>query len=287
MSKKLIVGLVSATVVFSAAAAGPVIGVAVSEGALRLNQAVVQGNANVEAGSVVDSLAAQVRVRLANGVAASLAPRSSARFDGKTMELRSGGGVIANAVGYPVSALGLDIRSEGNASARLFVEDGQLQVGAVGGVIRVSNPDGILVARVMPGKALAVTPATAGDRTSTMTGILRKKADRWVLRDELTSVESELRGAPLKGFEGKRILVTGTSSASDGNSDRVVEVARLTPAEQGGAARPTSQQGTSRPGSSAPAKKEGAGMSSGAKVAIIAIVAGGAAGGAVFATMSR
>jgi len=289
VSKKLIVGLVSAITGLSmiAIAAGPVIGVAVSEGALRLNQAMVQGNANVEAGSVVDSLAAQVRVRLSNGVSAWLAPHSSAQFDGQGLELRSGGGVVANSAGHPVRALGFNIRPEGNSRAKLFIEDGQLQVGALSGTVRVNNRDGMLVARVVPGKALAFTPAPANDRTSTMTGTLRRQADRWILRDELTGVESELRGESVSEFAGKRVHVTGTASAATGNSDQVIEVATLTPAEQGGAARPTSQKGTSRPGSSAPARQEGAGMSSGAKVAIIVAVAGGAAGGVVFATMSR
>lgn len=283
------VGLVFALTVLSliAVAAGPVIGVAVSEGPLRLNQSLIQGNANVEAGSVVESMAAEVRVRLSNGVAASLAPQSSARFDGQGVELRSGGGVFANSNGYPVNALGFDIRPEGNSRANLYLADGQLQVGALSGTILVSNRDGILVARVMSGKAVAVTPAAANDSTSTMTGTLRQQSGRWILRDELTNVLSELRGAEFGEHAGKRVHVTGTTTAAAGNSDRVVEVARLTPAAQGGAARPTSPQGASRPGSSAPAKQGGAGMSSGAKVAIIVAVAGGAAGGVVLATMSR
>jgi hypothetical protein len=268
-------------------AAGPVIGVAVSEGALLLNQGTVQGNANVEAGSVVGSLAAEVRVRLSNGAAAFLTPRSAARFDGTSVELQSGGGVFANSGNYPVNAAGFKIRPEGGSKAQLYLDKGQLQVGAVDGPVRISNREGILVARVMPGKALAVTPAPANDRTSTMTGTLRQSGDRWMLRDEVTNVESELNGSMLKDFAGKRVEVTGKASASNGRADQVIEVARLVPASgQAGAARPTGQSGTSKPGSSAPAG-QGGGMSTGATVAIIALVGGGAAAGAVFATMSR
>jgi hypothetical protein len=268
-------------------AAGPVIGVAVTEGTLRLNQATVQGNANVEAGNVVASLAAEVRVRLSNGASAFLTPSSVARFDGKSVELQSGGGVFANSGNYPVNAVGFNIRPEGGSKAQLYLDKGQLQVGAVGGPVSISNREGILVARVMPGKALAVTPAPTNDRTSTMTGTLRQSEGRWLLRDEATSVESELRGSMPNGLAGKRVVVTGKASASNGHADQVIEIARLAPASgQGGAARPTGQTGTSKPGSSVPAG-EGGGMSTGAKVAIIALVGGGAAAGAVFATMSR
>jgi hypothetical protein len=269
-------------------AAGPVIGVAVSEGTLRLNQATVQGNANVEAGNVVASLASEVRVRLSNGASAFLTPSSAARFDGQSVELQAGGGVFANSSNYPVNAVGFNIRPEGGSKAQLYLDKGQLQVGAVGGPVRISNREGILVARVMPGKALAVTPALANDRTSTMTGTLRQSEGRWLLRDEVTSVESELRGSMLNGAAGKRVVVTGKASASNGQADQVIEVARLVPApEQAGAARPTGQTGSSRPGSSVPPVDEEEGMSTGAKVAIIAVVGGGAAAGIVFATMSR
>ncbi len=270
-------------------AAGPVIGVAVSEGSLQVNQGTIQGNANLEAGSVVRSLASEVRVRLSNGAAASLIPKSVAQFGGQSMELKSGGGIFSNANGYPVSALGFDVRSEGSAKAKLYMENGQLQVGALDGQVKVSSRDGVLVARVMPGKALALAPAAVSDRTSTMTGTLRQSGDRWTLRDEITNVDAELRFVTPNGYAGRRVVVTGRAVGSNGRADQVIEVARLMPApEQGGAARPTTgQAGSSKPGSSVPSKQGGGGMSAGAKVALIMVVGGGAAAGVVFATMSR
>jgi hypothetical protein len=135
---------------------GPVIGVAVSEGSLQVNQGTIQGNANLEAGSIVRSLASEVRVRLSNGAAASLIPKSVAQFGGQAVELKSGGGIFSNANGYPVNALGFDVRSEGNAKAKLYMENGQLQVGALDGQVKVSSRTGVLVARVMPGNIAAV-----------------------------------------------------------------------------------------------------------------------------------
>jgi len=290
--RRFVVGMMFALMALSMTgiAAGPVIGVAVSQGSLQVNQGTIQGNANLEAGSVVRSLTSEVRVRLTNGAAASLIPTSVAQFGGQSMELKSGGGIFANANGYLVSAMGFDVRSEGSAKAKLYMENGQLQVGALDGQVKVSSRDGVLVARVMPGKALALAPAAVNDRTSTMTGTLRQSGDRWTLRDQTTNVDAELRGGTLNGYAGRRVEVTGKALGSNGRADQVIEVARLLPApEQGGAARPTTgQAGSSKPGSSAPSKQGGGGgMSSGAKVALIVAVGGGAAAGIVFATMSR
>ena len=270
-------------------AAGPVIGVAVSEGSLQVNQGTIQGNANLEAGSIVRSLASEVRVRLSNGAAASLIPKSVAQFGGQAVELKSGGGIFLNANGYQVNALGFDVRSEGNAKAKLYMQNGQLQVGALDGQVKVRSRAGVLVARVMPGKALALAPAALDDSTSTMTGTLRQSGERWTLRDETTNVEAELHFMTPNDYAGRRVEVTGKALGSNGRADQVIEVARLIPApEQGGAARPTTgQAGSAKPGSSAPPKQGGGGMSSGAKVALIAVVGGGAAAGIVFATMSR
>lgn len=292
MSTRVLAGSVFVLAAFAAAgiAAGPVIGVAVSESALQVNQATIQGNANLESGSVVTALAAVVRVKLANGATATLAPSSEARFDGKKMELRSGGGVIADAGAYAVGALDFNVRPDAGARTQIYLYNGQLQVGALGGEVQVSNRDGLLLARVLPGKPLALSPAAANDRTSTMTGTLRQDAGRWIVRDEITNVEAELRGSTLAPLAGRRVEVTGQASAASGRSDQVIEVARLVPAGQGGAARPTTgQSGSSKPGSSAPRSRggQGGGMSSGAKVALIVAVAGGAGAGVVFATMSR
>ena len=268
-------------------AAGPVIGVAVSEGALQVNQGTVQGNANLESGSVVKALAAEVRVRLAGGAAATLAPGSEARFDGQAMELRSGGGVITNAGAYPVGALGFNVRPQAGARTQIYIQNGQLQVGAADGEVQVSNRAGILLARVLPGKPLALSPAASNDRTSTMTGALRQDAGRWIVRDEITNIDAELRGGNPAPFLGQRVEVTGAASAASGRSGQIIEVARLVPVPQAGAARPTTgQAGSSKPGSSAP-QRSGGGMSSGAKIALIVAVAGGGAAGVVFATMSR
>lgn len=295
MSRRFVVGMMfalmalSMTGIAAGPATGPVIGVAVSEGSLQVNQGTIQGNANLEAGSIVRSLASEVRVRLSNGAAASLIPKSVAQFGGQAVELKSGGGIFSNANGYPVNALGFDVRSVGNAKAKLYMENGQLQVGALDGQVKVSSRTGVLVARVMPGKALALAPAALNDSTSTMTGTLRQSGDRWTLRDETTNVEAELQFTTPNDYAGRRVEVTGKALGSNGRADQVIEVARLIPApEQGGAARPTTgQAGSSKPGSSAPPKQGGGGMSSGAKVALIAVVGGGAAAGVVFATMSR
>lgn len=292
VTKSLVAVLVLAFAALSATAfaAGPVIGVAVSEGALQVNQATVQGNANLEAGSLVKALSAEVRVKLAGGATATLIPSSEARFTGQAMELRTGGGIIANVGAYPVTALDFDVRTAAGARTQVFLLNGQLQVGALDGEVKVSNRKGVLLARVLPGKPLALTPAAANDRTSTMTGALRKDSDRWMVRDEITNVDAELRGGDPARFLGQRVEVTGTASASTGRSGQVIEVARLVPAGQGGAARPTTgQSGSSKPGSSAPQRTggQGGGMSSGAKIGLIAAVAGGAGVGVVFATMSR
>ena len=138
MFKRVLTGLVFVLAAMSAAgiAAGPVIGIAVSEGALQVNQKTIQGNANLEAGSVVKALSAGVRVKLAGGAATTLAPGSEASFYPQAMELRSGGGVIANAGAYPVGALDFTVRPQAGARGQVYLRNGQLQVGALGEIGR-------------------------------------------------------------------------------------------------------------------------------------------------------
>lgn len=267
-------------------AAEPVIGLAVSQGGLEINRAFVEGNGNVTNGATIKSDASPARIRLTNGNRATLGVRSQARVFTDRV-LLEGGQLISTAGRYRAEVLGFNVIPAGqNTQAALELQGGRVQIAALNGSVNVTDAAGVMVARVNPGRALVVEPAsstTAG--RSMMRGVLRREAGRFVMRDEVTNLDVELRGGRWEKQIGSQVVVNGRAEASPNREAQVVFVSRLQAAQdvdqQSGGNRP--DQGGNRPDS----EKPGTGMSNGAKVAIVLVLAGGAAGGVVAATASK
>lgn len=138
-------------------AAGPVIGLAVSDGPMVVDRAAAAGNVNLREGAEVRTGAAGARIQLARGVRAALAPESAARVYRDRLELLSGAG-SASGPGYGLEAGGFVIETGRGAQAQVYRRGAAVEVAAVRGPVAVKDSDGALVARVEEGTAVRVEP---------------------------------------------------------------------------------------------------------------------------------
>lgn len=282
--------LVSLTAV--ALASAPVVGVAVSPGKLQIDRVDVEGNSNLFEGARV-SAAAPARIDLATGARLSLGPGSQARVFRDRLVLERGEGAILSSAGARLEALGFQVApSEPSAQAHVAILGGSsVQVSALSGHVAVRNTQGLILARLNPGGALSFEPSS-GSTNSLMKGVLRSENGRFLLLDETTNLNVELRGAALAAEVGRRIEVSGQASPSADNQSQVILVTRLNrlpeAAQESGNRRASGapQQQPSTPNRPASGGGGGGGMSAGAKVAIVAAIGGGAAVGAWAATKS-
>jgi hypothetical protein len=260
-------------------AAQPVIGVAVSQGRMEIERAPVDGSGNLTDGSMLRSAASPARIRLANGHSATLAAHSRARVFAGRIVLEQGQ-VLATSAGYRTEAMGFQAVPSGSQPQTLLaLLEKQVQVSAVRGFATVTDGQGVTIARVPAGRALSLEPSTAAtEGQADFTGLLRRERSGFVLKDDVTNLDVELRGAGLERHAGSRVHATGKAEISKDGKSQVVLVSRLMGAQD---APPQDRPaGGNRPDT----EPRRTGMSNGAKVAIIAAVAGGAAVGVVAAT---
>src|SRR5665213_1556348 len=307
---KSILGSVHTRILFVAAALAPLsfaatpattkplaIGMVTASGHFMLDRSEVWGNATLFDGAHIDTNAASSQAALRNGVKIQLGSASSASVNENHLTLTKGVGQVAAPESYEVSAGDLSIRSaSGNSRVRVaFISGGNLEVTALSGAARVANRAGLVLASVPAGRQMTFAMQAAASGTITRTGCLLSKDGRFLIQDQNTQEVVEVRGDNLATNVGNRVTATGTVSAlrpaiaiatSILNANAVVlqqtggclSVAAALDAQT----EPTNaaaSQPAAAPAPTATATK--AGMSTGAKVAIVAVVAGGGAGAAI------
>jgi hypothetical protein len=270
-----------ATITSALPASAPVIGLAVSQGRMEIERAPVEGSGSLTNGIMLSSAASPARIRLTNGNGATLAANSRARVFIDRIVLEKGQ-VLSTSAGYRTEASGFQAVALGvNAQALVGVLAKEIQVSAIRGSVKVTDGRGMVVARIPSGRAISLEPpssSTAGQ--SDFTGVLRRDRTGFVLRDDVTDLDVELRGAGLERHTGSRVHATGKAQASADGESQIMLVSRLTVAQAQDSPSQERPPGGNRPDTEQPKT----GMSNGAKVAIIAAVAGGAAGGVLAAT---
>jgi hypothetical protein len=246
---------------------------------MEIERAPVDGSGNLRDGSMVRSAASPARIRLSNGNSATLAAHSRARVYTHRILLEEGQ-VLATSAGYRAEAMGFQAVPSGTQPQTLLaVLDKQVQVSAVRGSATVTDGKGVTIARVPAGRALSLEPSSAAtEGQADFTGVLRRERSGFILKDDVTNLEVELRGTGLERHVGSRVHATGRADISKDGKTQIVLVSRLMGAQD---APPQDRP----PGGNRPdPEPRRTGMSNGAKVAIIAAVAGGAAVGVIAAT---
>lgn len=293
-NKFIVFAVLSTTFLLTAQAGNTVIGMAVSNGQMQVDHSAVTGNANLLEGSSVKTSADTGRIQLTNGSRATLAANSEAQVFADHLVLQKGSSFVASP-SYRLQAKGLEvIPADHSAQAQVALKGGVVNVTAVNGPVQIRSMDGVMLASVRPGTALDLTPGSGSASTSTMSGTLRQESGRFLMKDQVTNLDVELRGSNLAGQVGHAIEVTGKASPTASRDSQILEVASLNRLEepgQSGGARPTSG-GSGKPekqsgGSGSGSGSGGSGMSHGTKVAIVVAVVAGGGVGAALATMSR
>jgi hypothetical protein len=294
---KFLIPVAVASVLF---AGTPAIGIVTASGHFTLERSQVWGNSTLFDGAVVETDSASSELALRNGVKMQLGAASRARVWENRLALEKGVGQVAAPASYEVSAAGFKIHA-GSENARLRIGLGsQVEVTALAGTARVSNSAGLLLAAIPAGRTMTFAMQAADTGSVTRTGCLLYKDGHYILQDENTQEIVELTGNNLATNAGNHVEVTGTTSAAKpavSIATSLLSVTTIVMKSQGGCLSVASALGAStdapvggaskaaiQPLITSPAKVAGGGMSTGAKVGIVAAVVGGGAGAGIALT---
>jgi hypothetical protein len=263
-------------------AAGPALGVAIAKGSFQIDGSSVSGNATLFGGATIETGEASSRLQFSNGARIELAPHSRAEVFGDHLTLERGLGELA-AKNYRIEARSLRIETNDQKSlARVGVAGAkEVLVTALNGPVRVYNDAGLLVANVRPRMAMSFQPQAAPATSSERSGcLMRSKVDssKFILADQVAGVTVEVRGEGLAEQVGNQIRITGNAFRSEvpvAGAEQVIRVNSIELIAKGACATTA--------GAKAPKVDKG-GLSNGAKIAIVVLGAGGAAGGVIAAT---
>jgi len=301
-TRNVILSMVLTASCFAANSGGvnsPAIGMVTASGHFTLDRSEVWGNTTLFDGGTIETNSASSEASLRNGVRIQLGSASSARVNENRLILIKGLGQIAAPESYEVSAGGLSIRSAaGNSRVRVaWVADGALEVTTLTGAARVANRSGLVLASIPSGRHMSFA-AQAAAGVITRSGCLLSKDGRYLVQDENTMEVVEVRGDNLASNVGNRVNATGAVSAlrpALSIATSILNASSITLKQTGGCLSvaaaldaqtepPTvaaANQPAAAPANTPPASAPKTGMSTGAKVAIVAVVAGGGAGAAI------
>jgi hypothetical protein len=254
----------------AALAASPAVGVALSKGELRIDSSQVRGNSTVFDGSVIRTGRGISEIRLRRGAQIRLGSESGGRVYSDRFVLDKGVGEIGGDTGSWMQALDLKVTpASREATARVRLSGAKrMEVAALGGAVRVTNPEGVLLASVRSGTAVELDTQDSGAAgPSKLAGRIENVNGRFLLTDEASGVTVELVGNDIERYVQKRVSVTGSLDpiAKPGaGASQVIHVITIQP-------------------SSPAAAHKGAGMSKAAKSLLAGVAV---AGGATAATIA-
>jgi hypothetical protein len=167
------------------------------------------------------------------GASLTIAPESSGVATGEGVILERGELRFISGNGYHVKASSLRITafaSQTSGSVRMN-PNGEVQIAAVNGAIRVENASGIELARLLPGESLAFQVGANAGNTYDINGCLSAQDGRYFVTEATTNLKIELRGTDLAKYVGQRVRVTGNTSqpAPPAGTARIVDVGQITP----------------------------------------------------------
>lgn len=274
-------------------AAGPAIGLAVVNGSFQLDHSNVWGNATLFDGNVIETNRTSSQLQLNNGVSMQLAAQSRARVYESRLVLEKGIGQLESA-NYRIEADRLQVMADKpGATARVQVAGPNRVIVAVReGSVRVSNSDGVLIARLDTGREMAFEPqADSAAAVTKVSGILALKDGKFILVDRVTNVTMQLQGAGLEREVGNLVEITGTVNAAGptlAGASQLIDVTKTKRLVKGAASAAGAGAATGAGAAAGAGAGAGAGAAGGAAAgasaglstgAIVAIVGGVAAAG--------
>ncbi len=266
------------------------------------------GNSTLFDGARVETTSASSEMALRNGVKLQLGASSRARVWENRLALDHGVGQASGPASFELDAAGLKIRAANdNARFRVAMADpgAHVEVVALAGVARVTNTAGLLLASIPAGRSMSFSPQAGTTGEITRTGCLLYKEGHFIIQDDNTQEIAELNGRDqvardLANNAGNRVDVVGTAASANpvvSIATSLLNVSKVTQKSQGGCLSvaaalnaQTEAPGASAASGSTPAVSHapsGGGLSTGAKVGIIAAIAAGGGVGAALALMGH
>jgi len=269
-------------------ASGPVIGLVMANGSFQMDRSTIRGNASLLDGSTLETGKAASRLELNNGVHVKLAPESRARVYAARTVLEQGTGELQSSAGYPIEARGLSISpAEANSVAQVRLDGAKtVQVAALSGAVRVTNAQGVVVGNLVAGMGVAFSPQAGAPSSTTASGCLLKKADKFILVEQTTNVTLEVQGSGLASELGNRIQITGVAAATAptvSGASQVVTVSTVNRVARGGCASVAKAVGAvagTAAAAAGAAGAAGAGVAAGITTAATVAIVGGVAAAA-------
>jgi len=280
---RALLGLLSLSAIATCFAASPAIGLVVANGSFQLDHSSVRGSATLFDGNVIETNVSSSQLQLNNGVSLRLAAETRARVYETRLVLEKGIGQLESTK-YRIEAASLQVEADkpGTTARVQLTGPNRIVVAARDGAVRVSNSDGVLIARLNSGREMSFEPQEGSATTVTkVSGILALKDGKFVVVDRVTNVTMQLQGAGLEAEVGNLVEITGTVDAAaptvPGASQLidVTSIKRLTK----GARAAAGAAGAGAAGGAAAGAAAG-GLSTGAVVAIVGgVAAAGTIGG--------
>ncbi len=187
---------------------GSVIGVAVTDGSMLVNNARVEGTATLMNGNTVATGSSSSRLRLTNKGRILLASSSQTTVYSDRAILSKGSGQFDMPAPFSVQAGAFSV---GGSSFQVDLKNSKkVQVTAFNSPVHVFNAAGVAVGNVAAGTALAFVMQDAGAMAgSSMTGCVAQIGVAYMVRDETSGATVELRGSSIPGNLGHRVQLTG------------------------------------------------------------------------------
>ena len=245
----LLIGMLQAVL-----AASPVIGTATARGQFLLDRAIVQGNATLLDGSIVETGPIPSRLWLQGGAQMIIGSQSRGTVFGDRLVLEKGEGMLEGSRRYSIEASVLRIWPESSeAAARVtYGQPGKISVVAMAGQVRVATADGVLLARLEPGMAREFEPQAAGAAAPvSVAGCLTAADKAFLLKDDTANLSFELRGQDLARYAGQRVAVTAAQVRDAKPAGGASQVLQVTQVKSLGGGCPTSKAGAAAAGAAA------------------------------------
>jgi len=281
IARRASLGLLPLYALSTSFAASPAIGLVVANGSFQMDHSSVRGTATLFDGNVIETNVSSSQLQLNNGVSLRLAAESRARVYESRLVLEKGIGQLES-TNYRIEAASLQVEADKpGATARVqLTGPKRVVVAARDGGVRVSNSDGVLIARLDKGREMAFEPQENGAATITkVSGILALKDGKFIVVDRVTNVTMQVQGAGLEAEVGNLVEITGTvdpAAPTVAGASQLIDVTSIKRLTKGAKAA-AAAAGAGAAGAGAAGAAAG-GLSTGA---IVAIVGGVAAAGTV------
>jgi hypothetical protein len=192
------------------------IGTASARGDMRIDSYLVNGNATLFNGSVVETGQATAELRLEKGAEFTMSKGSRGTFYSDRLVLESGKGELVASKPFRLETMGLHVTAnEPNSRGVVSMESGNIvQVAAITGSFLVTSGQGVPLASVSPGRAVSFAlQAAGGPQEFEGVGMISYENGHYYLTTS-EDVKYELVGRDFKKFVGTKSVISGNVQGS-------------------------------------------------------------------------